>query len=130
MAVQASETVEKTLPIQRMARENDDFRRVVRTGAHAQIVLMSVAPGESIGLETHGHIDQMLVFVAGEGRAYIDGEEHDVGEGDLAFVPAGMKHDFVATGSTPLKLFTAYTPPEHPSGTVHESKAEAEADHP
>jgi mannose-6-phosphate isomerase-like protein (cupin superfamily) len=129
MAVQASETVEKTLPIRKMARENDDFRRVVRTGAHSQIVLMSVPPGESIGLETHEHIDQILVFVEGEGRAFIDGEEHAVGEGDMAFVPAGMKHDFVATGSAPLKLFTAYTPPEHASGTVHETKAEAEADH-
>lgn len=110
-----------------LARANDDFRRVVTTGEHLQIVLMALAPGEEIGAETHEDHDQVLVFVDGHGAAVLDGERSTVGPGDLVFVHAGVHHNFVNTGDVPLRLVTAYAPPEHAPGTVHASKADAEA---
>ncbi len=108
-----------------MARDSDDFRRVVTTGAHLQVVLMTLQPGEAIGAETHEGHDQLLYFVEGEGEAVLDGERSPVAPGDLVLVHAGVLHDFVNTGDTPLRLVTAYAPPEHPPGTVHPSKPDA-----
>lgn len=108
------------------AMENSSFRRVVETGEHCQIVLMSIPPGGEIGEETHGHVDQVLVFVAGAGEAVLEGERTPIGPGRLVFVPAGTKHNFVNTGGEDLKLYTVYAPPEHAPGTVHETKAEAD----
>lgn len=109
-----------------LARESDDFRRVVTTGRHLQVVVMTLAPGEEIGAETHEDHDQVLVFIDGSGAAVVDGETSDVGAGDLVFVHAGVHHNFINTGDGPLRLVTAYAPPEHAAGTLHATKAEAE----
>ena len=113
------------------AKANDDFRRVIATGDHSQIVLMAIEPDSEIGEEVHGHVDQVLVFVEGEGKAVIDGETGPVGPGHLTYVPAGTRHNFINTGAGPLKLWTIYAPPEHEPGTVHHTKTEADAaEHP
>ena len=109
-----------------LARQNDLFRRVLETGEHAQLVVMTLQPGEEIGEETHEG-DQILFFVDGEGEAILDGQSSPVKPGDYVFVPAGMLHNFVNTGGEPLRLLTTYAPPEHPHGTVHRTKAEADA---
>lgn len=111
------------------ALENNNFRRVLFTNEYSQVVLMSLAPAESIDLEVHEGGDQVLVFVKGAGRAVVGGETHDIGAGDMVCVPAGTEHDFINTGDEALKLFTVYSPPEHPDGVVHATKADA-LDHP
>ena len=110
-----------------LARESDDFRRVVITGKEMQVVVMTIPPGEEIGAETHEGHDQILLFVDGEGEAVLDGVSSTVSAGDLSFVHAGVHHNFINTGDQPLRIITAYAPPEHPVGTVHEDKAEADA---
>jgi mannose-6-phosphate isomerase-like protein (cupin superfamily) len=87
---------------------------------------MAIPAGEEIGEETHEDTDQVLCFVTGEGEAVIEGERHPVRAGSVVVVPSGTRHNFLATGDTPLKLYTVYTPPEHPDGTVHRTKEEAE----
>jgi mannose-6-phosphate isomerase-like protein (cupin superfamily) len=109
-----------------LARQNDHFRQTVVTGEHSQVVVMTIPPGEDIGEEVHEG-DQILLFVEGEGEALLDGTASLVRENDLAFVPAGTRHNFVNSGREPLRLVTIYAPPEHPDGTVHETKADAEA---
>jgi len=111
--------------VQRSALENNSFRKVLFTNKHSQVVLMSLPPGEDIGREVHETGDQVLVFVKGAGRAVVGNETHDIGAGDMFAVPAGTEHDFINTGAEPLKLFTVYSPPEHPDGVVHASKADA-----
>ncbi len=106
-------------------RSNANFRTVLATGAHAQVVAMSLKPGEDIGSEVHA-VDQVLVFVEGTGDAILNGAATPVSPGHLVYVPSGTTHNFVNTGSTPMKLYTFYAPPEHPDGTVHATKAEAE----
>ena len=113
--------------IRRLARENGDFRREVMTGPHSQVVLMSVEPGSEIGEEVHDDVDQVLVFVDGMGEAVLEGDTSGVEPGDLVFVPAGTRHNFVNRGDTALKLYTVYSPPEHEPGTVHHTKEEADA---
>ncbi len=108
-----------------LAVANTYFRQVVVTGEHAQVVLMSIPPGGEIGDEVH-HVDQTLVFIAGEGEAIVAGERRPIGRNSLVFVPAGARHNFVNTGSVDLKLFTVYAPPQHAPGTVHRTKAEAD----
>jgi mannose-6-phosphate isomerase-like protein (cupin superfamily) len=112
--------------IPELARGNEAFRRTIVTGEHAQLVVMTIQPGEEIGEETHEG-DQILHFVDGTGDAVLEGETSAVGPGDVVLVPAGTLHNFVNTGSGPLRLVTVYAPPEHPPGTVHETKAEADA---
>jgi mannose-6-phosphate isomerase-like protein (cupin superfamily) len=109
-----------------LARENDAFRRTIATGEHSQVVVMTIQPGEDIGEETHDGY-QILLFVEGEGSAVLEGESAPVHAGGLVFVRAGTLHNFVNEGREPLRLVTIYAPPEHPDGTVHETKAEAEA---
>ena len=113
--------------IRRLARENEDFRREVMTGPHSQVVIMSVEPGGEIGEEVHDDVDQVLVFVEGTGEAVLGGDTSGVEPGDLVFVPAGTRHNFVNRGDTALKLYTVYSPPEHEAGTVHHTKEEADA---
>ena len=108
------------------ARENQNFRETLATGEFSQIVLMTLQPGEEIGEEVHEG-DQILLFVEGEGEAVIEGETSPVRADDLVFVPAGTRHNFVTTGAGPLRIVTVYAPPEHPDGTVHRTKAEADA---
>jgi mannose-6-phosphate isomerase-like protein (cupin superfamily) len=111
--------------IRKLAKECTDFRREILTNQHSQIVLMCVQPGDDIGEETHD-VDQVLAFVEGQGEAYLDGEKSVVEEGSLVAVPAGTLHNFINTGTGPLKLYTIYSPPEEAPGTVHRTKAEAE----
>ncbi len=111
--------------VQQSALENNNFRRVLFTTKHSQVVLMSVLPGDDIGNEVHDAVDQVLVFVKGAGKAVVGGETHDIGAGDMFTVPAGTEHDFINTGNEALKLFTVYSPPEHPDGVVHATKADA-----
>jgi mannose-6-phosphate isomerase-like protein (cupin superfamily) len=110
-----------------LARENDDFRREVVTGEHSQVVVMAVPGGGEIGEEVHPDVDQTLVFVEGEGEAVLEGEASPVRPGDVVFVPAGTLHNFRNTGGGQLRLYTIYAPPEHPPGTVHRTRAEADA---
>jgi mannose-6-phosphate isomerase-like protein (cupin superfamily) len=105
---------------------NKNFRKVLSTNEHSQVVLMSVEPGDDIGEETHD-VDQVLVFVEGEGQSVLDGKKAKVGPGSMVQVPAGTKHNFINNGDAPLKLYTIYAPPEEEPDTVHKTKAEAEA---
>ena len=108
------------------ARQNEYFRQTVATGEHSQVVVMTIPPGGDIGEEVHDG-DQILLFVEGEGEAVLDGAPSPIRAEDLAFVPAGTRHNFVNGGAQPLRLVTIYAPPEHPDGTVHATKADAEA---
>jgi mannose-6-phosphate isomerase-like protein (cupin superfamily) len=114
--------------IQETARKNTDFRRVVATGPHSQLVTMSIPPKEDIGSEVHPGTDQILFIVAGAGKAVVDKESIAVKENDVVFVPAGAQHNLVNTGREDLRLFTVYAPPNHKDGTVHHRKADALAD--
>lgn len=107
------------------AKQNEDFRRVLFTTPRTQLVLMTVQPGDDIGLETHD-LDQVLCFVSGRGESVLAGERAPIGPGDVVVVPAGTEHNFINIGSEPLRLFTVYAPPEHADGTVHVTKAEAD----
>jgi mannose-6-phosphate isomerase-like protein (cupin superfamily) len=110
------------------AQANTYFREVLATGPHSQVVVMNIAPGGEIGEETHADVDQVLVFVSGEGSAILEGNQARVGPGSLVQVPAGTRHNFVNTGPTDLRLYTIYAPPQHAQGTIHRTKAEADAD--
>jgi len=109
-----------------LAQKNEYFRQEVVTGSYSQVVLMSIPPGVEIGEEVHSDVDQVLVFVSGEGEAILNDQRSPVTTNSLCFVPAGTKHNFVNTGSSDLKLYTVYAPPEHKPGTVHKTKAEAD----
>lgn len=109
------------------AWSNDAFRRVILTGDHEQVVVMTIPPGGEIGDEVHADTDQVLVFVDGHGEALLAGRASEIGPNDLVFVRAGTRHNFVNTGTLPLRLITIYAPPEHAPGTVHLTKAEADA---
>ncbi len=114
--------------IEERTRENDYFREVLFTGPLSQLVVMSLGPGEEIGLEVHDDIDQFIRVEYGEGVALLDGEEHHVRDGSAIVIPAGTEHNLINRSETePLKLYTVYTPPEHPDGTVHQTKEEADA---
>lgn len=113
--------------IERETLENEDFRRVLFTGDHSQLVVMAIAPGEEIGQEVHGDVDQFFRFEAGEGKVIIEGEERLVGDGDAVIIPAGTEHNIVNVSvSEKLKLYTIYSPANHPDGTVHKTKTEAD----
>ena len=115
------------IDIVRLARSNDAFRREIATGQHSQIVVMTIPPGEEIGEEVHEGNDQLLVIVDGQAEAVLDGQTSQVGQGGLVMVQAGTRHNFINRGQAPLHLVTVYAPPEHPPGTVHQTKAEADA---
>jgi mannose-6-phosphate isomerase-like protein (cupin superfamily) len=113
--------------IENDTKENANFRKVVFTGQYLQLVLMSLKPGEDIGMEVHDNVDQFFRFDQGEGKVVIEGAEFDVTDGDSVVVPAGSNHNIINTGSGDLKLYTVYTPPNHPDGTIHKTKQEADA---
>ena len=112
--------------IARTAEKSADFRRVLWTGKHTQLVIMTIPPDGEIGEEVHPDTDQILTFVSGVGEAQIDGEKQEVAQGDLVAVPAGAKHNYLNTGPNPLVLYTVYGPPEHADGAVHRTKEEAD----
>jgi mannose-6-phosphate isomerase-like protein (cupin superfamily) len=109
-------------------RKNTDFRRVVYTGHHSQLVLMRLKPGEEIGMETHDDVDQFFRFEEGEGMVVIDGVTHAVKDRSGVIVPSGAKHNVVNTSKTAdLKLYTIYSPPEHQDKVVRKTRQEAMA---
>jgi len=109
-------------------RQNTAFRRVLFTAKKMQIVAMSIPPGGDIGEEKHQRVEQVLFVVEGEGKAVINGVASPFQAGDVVLVTPGVRHDFINTGKTPLKLYTLYAPPNHLPGRVHLTKADAEAD--
>jgi mannose-6-phosphate isomerase-like protein (cupin superfamily) len=115
--------------IETLTVDNSDFRRVLYTGKHMQLVLMTLQPGEEIGSEVHDGIDQFFRFEEGEGVVDIDGVENRVEDGSGVIVPSGARHNVRNTGSRPLKLYTLYGPPEHRDGITQATKAEADARH-
>lgn len=112
--------------IEELTQENRNFRRVLYTGKHLQLVLMSLLPGEEIGDEVHETHDQFFRIEIGQGEVWIDGNHSMVKSDDAIIVPAGARHNVVNTGDKPLRLYTIYAPPEHRDGTVHATKADAE----
>jgi mannose-6-phosphate isomerase-like protein (cupin superfamily) len=108
-------------------KDNDLYRKVLFTGQYSQLVVMALAPGEEIGLETH-KVDQFIYAVKGKGTTVIAGREAEFEDGDAICVPAGELHNVINTGDKPLKLFTLYSPPQHASNLVQKKKpVEAEA---
>jgi mannose-6-phosphate isomerase-like protein (cupin superfamily) len=112
--------------IEDLAGENGDFRRVLYTGPHMQLVLMSLEPGEDIGEEVHEDTDQFFRVEQGTGVVSIDGHETEIGSDTAVVVPAGARHNVRNTGDDSLKLYTLYAPPHHVDGTVHHTKMDAE----
>ena len=113
--------------IEDLAVNNTEFRRVLYTAKHCQLVLMALKPKEEIGAEVH-KLDQFFRVEEGSGEAVLDGVRTAIRAGFAVVVPAGAKHNIINTGSVPLKLFTLYAPPNHRDGIVHHTRAEAEAD--
>ncbi len=113
--------------IDRLTVENKDFRRVLYTGKHLQLVLMALRPGEEIGEEVHDDHDQFFRIEKGEGEVWIDGQRTKIKADDAIIVPAGARHNVINTGDKKLKLYTVYGPPDHKDGIVRATKAEAEA---
>jgi mannose-6-phosphate isomerase-like protein (cupin superfamily) len=109
-----------------VAEQSADFRRVLWTGEHTQLVIMTIPLGGEIGEEVHDENDQILSFVSGVGKAVVSGRERKVKAGDVVAVPAGTKHNFLNEGPNPLVLYTVYGPPDHSDGAVHKTKEEAD----
>lgn len=115
--------------IEKLTVENDLFRKVLYTGKHMQLVLMTLQPGEEIGSEVHEGHDQFFRIEDGEGEVVIDGKTTKIEDDDAIIVPAGARHNVINTGSEPLRLYTLYGPPEHRDGVVHETKADEKEEH-
>jgi mannose-6-phosphate isomerase-like protein (cupin superfamily) len=114
--------------IEELTVKNAYFRQVLFTGKYCQLVVMSLKPGEEIGMEVHEKVDQFFRFEKGEGKVVMAGEETMVKDGWTAIVPAGVYHNIINTSKTKnLQLYTVYSPPNHPDGTVHKTKLEADA---
>jgi len=109
-----------------VAERSADFRRVLWTGRHTQLVVMTIPPGGEIGEEVHEETDQILSFISGVGQAVISGQSRKVKAGDVVAVPAGRTHNFSNDGPNPLVLYTVYGPPDHADGAVHRTKQEAD----
>ncbi len=106
--------------------KNDSFRQVLYTAPYSQLVLMTLLAGEDIGAETHDDRDQFIRVESGEGEDILDGERHPLSDGSAVVIPAGTEHNVVNTSATePLRLYTIYSPPEHPDGTVNRTKQDA-----
>jgi mannose-6-phosphate isomerase-like protein (cupin superfamily) len=116
--------------IEKLTIGNRDFRRVLYTGGHLQLVLMTLQPGEEIGSEVHADRDQFFRFEEGAGKVDIDDNSYDVEDGSGVIVPAGARHNVRNTGSGPLRLYTLYGPPEHKDQIVQSTKADADRRHP
>jgi mannose-6-phosphate isomerase-like protein (cupin superfamily) len=123
-------TAEASMPgyvtnIEQDTLANADYRRVLYTGRHTQLVLMTIAPGGEIGEERHAGHDQFIRIESGEGVLTLDGATHPLSDGSAVVIPSGALHNVVNTSrSEPLRLYTLYSPPEHPDGTVHRTKAD------
>jgi mannose-6-phosphate isomerase-like protein (cupin superfamily) len=113
--------------IERATADNGDFRRVLYTAPHSQLVVMALPAGEHIGTEVHD-VDQFFRIEEGTGDVMIEETRTAVGPGSAIVIPAGTKHDLVNTGAVPLKLYTLYAPPQHRDGVIHHTRADAEKD--
>ena len=112
--------------IEKLTRSNTYFRRVLFTAKYSQLVVMCLKPGEEIGLEVHNNLDQFFRFEEGEGKVIVNAEEFDITADDAVIVPAGARHNVINTSTNDLKLYTLYSPPNHPDATVHKTKEEAD----
>lgn len=113
--------------IEKEALENVNFRKVLYTAKNSQLVLMSLAPGEEIGEEIH-QLDQFIRIEGGTGKTILNDEEYPISDGWAVVVPQGTRHNFVNTGTEPMKIYTVYSPPNHIDGTIHRTKDDAMAD--
>jgi len=111
--------------IEKETVENKDFRNVLYTGEHIQLVLMTLKPGEDIGMEVHD-VDQFFRFEKGTGKVIVNDTEYDVTDGDSVIIPSGSEHNVINTGGNTLNMYTLYAPPHHEVGTIHATKEEAE----
>ena len=115
------------IAIEKSTVENTNFRKVIYTSSHSQLVLMNLQPKEEIGEEIHPQNDQFFRFESGCGSCFIDGNEYDVGAGDAVVIPAGARHNIINTDAEKeLKMYTIYSPAHHQDGIVRKTKAEAE----
>ena len=115
------------IDIEQKTLENENFREVLFTAPHSQLVVMTLQPGEEIGMETHDDIDQFIRVEAGTGKAILNGEDKALADGTAVVIPAGTEHNVVNISQTePLKLYTIYSPAEHPDRTINKTKAEAD----
>ena len=115
--------------IEKLTIENDNYRKVLYTGKHLQLVLMTLQAGEEIGREVHEGHDQFFRIEEGKGRIDIDDNSYNVQDDDAMIVPAGAWHNVVNTGTAPLRLYTLYGPPEHRDGVLHPTKADEKEEH-
>ena len=119
--------------IEKETLENENFRKVIYTAKHMQLVLMSLLPNEDIGEEVHENVDQFFRIESGNGKVIMNGEEHEISDGSSIIVPAGTNHNLINLSSTEkLKLYTIYSPANHPDGKIHQTREEAmddEEDH-
>jgi mannose-6-phosphate isomerase-like protein (cupin superfamily) len=116
-----------SINIEQKTLAGNNFREVLYTTARSQLVIMTLQAGEEIGMEHHTGHDQFIRVELGEGVAILDGEKHALEDGTAVVIPAGTEHNVINTSATsPMRLYTLYTPPEHPEGTVHRTKAEAD----
>ena len=110
--------------IEQATLQNNNFRKVLNTAKNSQLVVMSLQPGEDIGMEVHD-LDQFIRFESGKGKVVLDGEEHAVEDDWAVVIPAGVEHNVINTSSSEMmKLYSIYSPPEHPDGTVHQTKSD------
>jgi mannose-6-phosphate isomerase-like protein (cupin superfamily) len=116
-----------TINVEKEALSNDYFRKVLYTDKNVQLVVMSLKPGEDIGEEVH-QLDQFIRIEAGNGKAVLNGTEYDIADGSVIVIPQGTRHNIVNSNASPMKLYTLYAPPDHKDGTVHKTKADAQAD--
>jgi mannose-6-phosphate isomerase-like protein (cupin superfamily) len=120
--------------IEEATMQNNNFRLALWTGTHLQLTLMSINVGEDIGLENHPHLDQFIRIEEGHGLVLMGDSEYnldfrrEVSDDYVILIPAGKWHNLINIGNTPIKLYSIYAPPEHPHGTIHKTKADAEAD--
>ena len=120
-----------SIDIDSATKQNANFRQVLYTGKYSQLVLMTLAPNEEIGLEVHPDNDQFFRFEFGNGKCLVDGNEYNVKDGDVLIVPAGAQHNIInVSPDLPLKLYTIYSPAHHKDGVVRATKTQAEADSP
>lgn len=114
--------------IEKITLANTFFRQVLYTGKHAQLVVMSLRPGEDIGMEVHPTVDQFIRIESGIGKVVMNGEEAEITDGDAFVIPAGTQHNVINTSpDESMQLYTVYSPPNHPEGTIHRTKADASA---
>lgn len=111
--------------IEELSLANGNFRQVLYTAPHSQLVVMSLLPGEEIGMEVHPENDQFIRIEKGTGKAVLNGEESALADGTAVVIPAGINHNIINTGTEEMKLYTIYSPAHHPDGTIHPTKADA-----